>query len=151
MIEKHADVLSIDSFIRTHSVNENDNSSVEEVVECFEEIAFGANCGAHLWHHTRKGDGQGMTVESARGAKAFIDACRSVRVFETMSEAQGDKLCVENHRVYFRSFSGKRNFAPSIEDSDWYHIEGVQLMNGPASFTAEGDNIGVIEKWTPPA
>ena len=44
MIKKQADVLSIDSFIRTHSVNENDNSSMQEVVECFEAIAVEANC-----------------------------------------------------------------------------------------------------------
>ena len=34
MIEKQADVLSVDSFIRTHKVHENDNSAIEEVVEC---------------------------------------------------------------------------------------------------------------------
>ena len=38
--EKHIDVVSIDSFIRTHSVNENDNSAIEGVVECFEDIAL---------------------------------------------------------------------------------------------------------------
>lgn len=150
MIEKQADVLSIDSFIRTHNVPENDNSAIEEVVECFEAIATAANCAVHLWHHTRKGDGGEATVELARGAKAFIDACRSVRILETMSAKEAEKAEVENHWQYFRSFSGKRNFAPSIQTSTWFHITGVVLMNGPINFTAEGDNIGVVETWSLP-
>jgi hypothetical protein len=152
MVAWKADVLSIDSFIRTHGVNENDNSAIQEVVECFEEIAEKANCGVHLWHHTRKdkGDGGGASVEAARGAKAFIDACRSVRVFEGMSEKQANDLGLEKHRQYFRVFSGKRNFAPHIEDSHWYHIESVQLNNGPPNYSFDGDNIGVVERWTMP-
>ena len=63
MIEKQADVLSIDSFIRTHSVSENANEVIEQVIECFEDIAEVANCAVHLWHHTRKGRGEAATVE----------------------------------------------------------------------------------------
>jgi RecA-family ATPase len=80
--ETAADVLSVDSFIRTHQVNENDNSAMQEVVECFEDIAQAANCAVHLWHHTRKLGGERATIEAARGASAFIDACRSARVLE---------------------------------------------------------------------
>ena len=36
MIKHRADMLSIDSFIRTHGVSENDNKPVQAVVECFE-------------------------------------------------------------------------------------------------------------------
>src|SRR5262249_18409972 len=83
MAEQRADVLSSDSFIRTHKVNENDNSAIQEVVECFEDIATEAQCAVHLWHHTRKMGGEHATIESARGAIAFIDACRSARILET--------------------------------------------------------------------
>src|SRR5262249_53385162 len=80
--EHHADVLSIDSFIRTHRVNENDNSAIQEVVECFEDIAVEAQCAVHLWHHTRKSGGEKVTIESARGAIAFIDACKRPALLE---------------------------------------------------------------------
>src|SRR5262249_19573055 len=92
MIEHHADVLSIDSLIRTHKVNENDNSAMQEVVECFEDIAQEAQCAVHLWHHTRKMGGEHATIESARGAIAFIDACRSARILETMHAKQHEDL-----------------------------------------------------------
>jgi hypothetical protein len=154
MLEKKGDVLSIDSFIRSHGVNENSNTLMEQVVECFEEIAAGAKCGVHLWHHTRKGkgggDGQETTVEVARGAQAFIDACRSVRILETMSKTDARKLGVEDekhYRRYFRVFSGKRNFAPHIENSDWFYIASVDLDNAPDSLS-DGDSIGVVETWS---
>jgi hypothetical protein len=62
-----------------------------------------------------------------------------------MSEKQAEHFGItENHRQYFRSFSGKRNFAPHIDDSDWFHIESVRLNNGPPNFTADGDSISWI-------
>jgi RecA-family ATPase len=60
--EHRVDVISIDSFIRTHAVNENDNSAIQEVVECFEDVATTAQCAVHLWHHTRKAGGEEVTV-----------------------------------------------------------------------------------------
>jgi hypothetical protein len=153
MVEKKADVLSVDSFIRTHGVNENDNTSIEQVIECYEEIAQKAKCSVHLWHHTRKGkSGEGeTTVEAARGAQAFIDACRSVRILETMSKTDARKLGVEDekhYRRYFRVFSGKRNFAPHIEESNWFYITSVELNNAPPDSLSDGDSIGVVETWT---
>jgi RecA-family ATPase len=77
---KEIDVLSVDPFIATHAVNENDNSAIRDVIECYDHIAEQANCGVQLWHHTRKGNGQGASLDSARGASSFVDACNSTGV-----------------------------------------------------------------------
>jgi hypothetical protein len=135
MREHHADVLSIDSFIRTHKVNENDNSAIQEVVECFEDIALGADCAVHLWHHTRKPGGERVTIESARGASAFMDACRSGRVLDVMSDKEHEQLSgiqpdMQPAVFYFRAFSGKRSFAPPADQSDWFERKSVVLANG---------------------
>ena len=37
---------------------------------------------------------------------------------------------------YFRSFNGKRNFAPPADQSDWFKLESIDLRNG--------DNVGVV-------
>ena len=77
-----------------------------------------------------------------------------------MNEQQGDKLGVDNYRQFFRVFSGKRNFAPQLEDSKWFHMK-VILNNGKGArpqtpgqqirrFTIDGDHIGVVETWEPP-
>jgi hypothetical protein len=156
VIEKKADVLSIDSFIRTHKVHENDNSAIEEVVECFEDIATAADCAVHLWHHTKKMSGDNTSVESARGAMAFIDACRSVRILETMTKEAASKLKIEHASSYFRSFSGKRNFAPRLDESDWFRIASVELDNSRPLFGDDnvrqisGDNVGAVEIWHHP-
>jgi hypothetical protein len=147
MIEHRADVLSIDSFIRTHRVNENDNSAVQEVVECFEDIATNARCAVHLWHHTRKGGGEKATIEAARGAIAFVDACRSTRILETMSAKEhGQLLEIQPDMLpagfYFRAFNGKRNFAPPAYQSDWFKLESIVLRNG--------DDVGVATAWEYP-
>ncbi|MGO9049748.1 MAG: AAA family ATPase [Xanthobacteraceae bacterium] len=153
MTSTQSDVLSIDSFIRTHGVNENDNSAMQEVVECFEDIAGAAHCAVHLWHHSRKMGGEQATVEAARGAIAFIDACRSVRILETMARAEWEKLKqvvpgMKDAGYHFRGFNGKRNFAPPSDRSDWFVHESIILNNSdPDFFDDEGDNVGVVTPW----
>ena len=146
VIENKIDVLSMDPFISTHAVNENLNAQIRDVVEqVYGSIAQDGNCAVHLWHHTRKSGGGEVSVESARGAAAFVDTCRSVRILETMTQAEADKLSLSNHPgFFFREFSGKRNFAPPAEDSVWYRHVSVPLHN------QSSDNVGVVERWQRP-
>ena len=148
-------VLSVDPFIATHGVNENDNSAIRDVIECYDHIAEQANSAVHLWHHTRKGNGQGASLDSARGASSFVDACRSVRLLEKMTAQEGKQQKIGNYGQYFRAFSGKLNFAPPTEDSEWYHIKSVPVMNGTSPLTDPnggngGDDVGVVEAWSLP-
>jgi hypothetical protein len=150
------DVFSIDPFVKTHGVPENDNNSISEVIDCYDEIAERANGAVALWHHTRKGGGGPVTVESSRGAQAFIDACRSVRILETMTDDEAKKQKIEQHRRYFRAFSGKLNFAPPTDKSAWYQLTSVPILNGPLAYFAidggnGGDNVGVVEAWELPS
>ena len=155
MIKNQGDVLSLDSFVRSHKVNENDNIAVTQVIECYEDVATGADCAVHLWHHTRKGNGDGATVESARGAQAFIDANRSIRILETMTKKERNDLLVAVPDIgqagwYFREFNGKRNFAPPAEE-----FELVQVRQHRAGQRARlhvrrrqrrrGDGVGIPE------
>ena len=156
MFKHRADVLSIDSFVRTHGVNENDNKAIQVVVSCFEEVARTANCAVHLWHHTRKMGGDQASVESARGAQAFIDACRSIRILETMSKKTRDELLgvmpeIGEPGYYFREFNGKRNFAPPSDQSNWFKYVSIKLRNWTSEFEDDGDNIGVVTPWQYPA
>ena len=149
LVRKHrADVLSIDSLIRTHRVNENDNSAMQEVIECYEIVATEAQCSVHLWHHNRKGGGEQATVASARGASAIGDAYRSARVLETMTGKEHAQLLefqpdMAPPGFYFRAFNGKRSFAPPAETSDWFKLENLTLANG--------DDVGVVTTWAYPA
>jgi hypothetical protein len=151
LLEKRIDVLSIDPFIATHGVIENDNTAMRNVIECYDAIAEAANCAVSIWHHTRKGNGQEASIDSARGAGAFADACRAVRVLETMTKAEAKDLGLEYASSYFRSFSGKLSFAPPADKSDWFHFVSVSLNNGGGGdVSLEGDDVGVVEAWDHP-
>ena len=149
VLEHRADVLSIDSFVRSHAVRENDNKAIEAVIECFEEIASKGNCAVHLWHHTRKMNGDQATVESARGAQAFNDTCRSVRVLEKMTQSERRELLgilpdMKAPGFYFKEFNGKRNFSEPAEEANWFELVNIKLRN--AEFD-DGDRVGVVTKW----
>ena len=156
LLANKIDVLSVDPFLKTHGVAENDNAAIGAVIDAYDEIAERADCAISLWHHTRKGNALGATIDSARGASAFIDACRSVRILETMTTEEAGKQKINNSKPYFRAFSGKLNFAPAADVSTWFHIVNVPLLNGPSAHIRAGggnggDDVGVVEAWELPS
>ena len=144
------DVLIIDSLRKTHRVGENDNVAMGEVLECYERIAETAQCSVYLVHHNRKGNNGETTIDSLRGAVALVDAPRSIEIVETMTEAHEDKFEIEpgTRKSYFRTFNGKRNYAPPVDESDWFRFKSVLLDNDDGY--GGGDDVGMVTPWTPP-
>jgi hypothetical protein len=140
------DVVIIDPFVSSHLVSENDNIAMDMVVKEWARVADLTNCAIELIHHTRKQGGTEaeITAESARGAKALTDACRSVRAINRMTKAEGDKAGVEKHRMFFRAFNDKTNLAPPLEKSDWFQLTSVDLCNGEIG---QSDSVGVVATW----
>lgn len=137
------DVLIIDPFVSSHSVSENDNAAMDAVAKEWGKLADRTNTAIHLVHHTRKlGSDAEVTAESSRGGKALTDAAREVRAINRMSDDEGAKFGIRNHRSFFRMYSDKANMAPPAEISDWYEVKDVMLTNG--------DHVGVVASWTPP-
>src|SRR3984957_17082603 len=60
------DVVIVDPFVSSHSVNENDNSSIDAVVKRWSKIAHVTNCAVHLIHHSRKPGGEAVSTEHSR-------------------------------------------------------------------------------------
>jgi hypothetical protein len=145
--ELKIDILSIDPFVLTHGVNENDNSAIRDVVKAYDRVAFEARCSVHLWHHNRKANGAETSTDSVRGASSFVDACRSVRMLERMSAEEAVEHDIKVPNEHFREFSGKRNFAPPEGEGFWYKTESVELDNGGPLF---GDGIVVVTPWIHP-
>ena len=146
LVARGIDVLIIDPFVSSHDANENDNSAIDAIAKEWGYVADRTNCAVHLVHHVRKGE-QEVTTESARGGKALTDAARVVRVFNRMSQTDGDKYGVQNHRLYYRTFIDKGNLAPPADASDWFHLISVDLGNGGI---CSGDNVGVTVQWQIP-
>jgi hypothetical protein len=134
------DVINVDPFISCHTAGENDNTAIDRVVKEWGHVAAATNSSIGLTHHSRKGKSEiEIDADSSRGAKALVDAARSVRVFNRMTAAEGGKAGVENHRSYFRAAIDKANLTPPPDQANWYRIIPVQLVNG--------DNVGVVTKW----
>lgn len=146
IIARKIDVLIIDPFVSCHEVQENDNSAMDMVVKEWGKVADRGNCAVELVHHTRKmGDAVEVTTESSRGGSSQTDACRVVRTVNRMTKQEATNAGVENHRLYFRTYNDKANFAPPVEKSDWFKLEGVDLGNGYMGLP--GDSVGVVVEW----
>ena len=137
---RQIDVLIIDPFVSSHEVSENDNRAIDAVVKAWGRLADECNCSINLVHHVRKGNGQETNADSARGAKALVDAARSVQVFNRMSpdEASLAGIAEDQRGFYFRVQNDKANLAPP-DKAAWYRMNNVSLDNG--------DQVGVACPW----
>lgn len=89
-----------------------------------------------------------ITANSARGAGAFVDGCRDVRVLNRMTPDEGKRLEIENPRLFFRVYSDKGNMAPPSDRSDWHKLESIDLGN--AADDRPGDHVQVVVPWEYP-
>jgi hypothetical protein len=140
LLERRIDCLTIDPFVSSHEVSENDNRAIDAVVKAWGRLADECNCSINLVHHVRKGNGTEANADSARGAKALVDAARSVAVFNRMSpdEASLAGVAEDQRGFYFRVQNDKANLAPP-EKAAWYRMNNVSLDNG--------DQVGVACPW----
>jgi hypothetical protein len=143
IIRNKIDVVIIDPLISCHEVSENDNGAMDMVAKAWGRVADLGNCAVELVHHTRKGEAE-ITVDSSRGGSALANACRNVRVLNRMSQEEGEKAGIANHRLYFRTYSDKATLMPPADKSDWHKLESVDICNGPPG---ESDLVGVVTSW----
>jgi hypothetical protein len=143
--ENEISVASFDPLIAHHTGVENATSDMDQVCREFARIANATDCAIEIVHHTRKpAFGQEeLSVTDSRGAGAIKDAVRSMRVLNTMSKGEADKIGIDDvdRRLHFRIDSGKANMAPPSA-ARWRKFEGIDLPNG--------DNVGVVTRWTYP-
>lgn len=142
------DVMIVDPFVSTHSVNENDNGAIDRVAKLWAQVADFTNCSIDIVHHLRKVADREATVEDARGAVSLIGAARSVRVLNRMSEDQAAQANL-NKDDRFGIFSityGKSNLTPLSHRLDWRRLESVPLGNG-RGFDKPQDFAPVVTEW----
>jgi AAA domain len=143
------DVVQIDPFISSHKVTENDNNAIDVVAKEWTRIADVTSTAIDLSHHSRKTGGHEVTVEDGRGAIALLNAVRSARVLNTMTEDEASRAGVVNgRRSYFKLANGKLNLAIPPDHADWFHMISVRLGNGVAGDLLDrGDEVGVVTAW----
>lgn len=143
--ERGIDVLVIDPFVSSHALDENDNVQIDRVIKRWSRLAQAAKCAVHIVHHTRKSD-QTIGSESARGAKALVDAARMVRVLNVATAEEMAALGLQPDLRAFHTRRDKQNLAAGHEERSWYLLRSVSLGNGPPA-----DDVGVVAAIGGPA
>jgi hypothetical protein len=138
------DVVTIDPFVKSHRVSENDNMAIDLIAQEWAAIADVTNCAIELLHHPRKTGGAEITVEDGRGASALLSASRSARVLNRITKAEAENAGLDQKEAlrFFRVDNGKASMAPPPDRADWYRLASVELGNG--------DNVGVATTWSWP-
>lgn len=145
------DVVSLDPFIKSHGMPENDNNAIDYVCVLLSKLAIEYDCAIDLPHHTRKGIAGAGDADRGRGASSMKDAARLVYTLTPMSleEAKQFALNEADRRSLIRLDSGKVNIAPPSREATWFRLIGVPLDNGGGIYPA-GDNVQTVEPWQPP-
>jgi hypothetical protein len=149
--ERKIDLVSLDPFVKTHAVPENDNSMIDEVVQLLSGLAEQFDIAVDTPHHAAKGAPDPGNANRGRGASAMKDALRLVYTLTPMSpeEAQAFGLTEIERRRLIRLDSAKVNIAPAMGEAKWFRLVSVDIGNGTALYP-NGDHIQTVELWTPP-
>lgn len=139
------DVVIFDPYVSTHDSNENDNSSIDKVVQQFKHIAAKTAVAIRLVHHTRK-NGNSHTnsagdIEIARGASALKDGARVCHTLVSMTNKEADEYGVdkEAQQRLIRIDGAKMNFSLNKGTPNWFYKESVRINNG--------ESVGVIRPY----
>ena len=145
------DLVILDPLVKTHDVEENLNSQMDELMQLLSNLAVKHNIAADILHHVSKGLKEPGNADMGRGASAVKDGARLVYTLMRMSkeDASGFGISEEDRINLVRVDSAKVNIAPRAEKAQWYRIVGVPLGNATADYPS-GDNVAALEPWTPP-
>ena len=149
--EKRIDLLVLDPFVKIHTVDENDNGSVDQVVVLLARIATEFNCAVDVLHHQPKGRGEAGDPDRLRGASALRDGIRLMHTLTPMHDREGKafNLSEAKRRSLMRLDLAKTNLNAPAQHANWYSVVDVLLGNKTEQYP-EGDRIQTCEVWVPP-
>ncbi|WP_051677320.1 AAA family ATPase [Bradyrhizobium sp. URHD0069] len=148
---RQIDIVSLDPFVKAHSVEENSNSLIDEVVQVLSDLAGEFDIAVDVPHHTSKGPADPGNPNRGRGASSMKDAGRLVYTLTTMTpeEAQALALSEADRRSLIRMDSAKVNIARPTIEAKWFRIVGVDIGNSTELYP-NGDQVQTVEPWSPP-
>jgi hypothetical protein len=151
-IIKHSiDLVMLDPFVKSHSVEENLNSAIDDVTQQLTDLATKHNIAVDAPHHVSKGQMTPGDAERGRGASAYIAAARLVYTCLPMNddEAQNFGISQQDRRDFIRVDSGKVNIARHARNAKWFHLISITLDNATTLYPS-GDEVQTVETWEPP-
>jgi hypothetical protein len=145
------DIVSLDPFIKTHSLEENSNTDMDFICDLLAQLATELNIAIDSPHHVHKGQVTPGDADSGRGASGIKDAGRLVYTLVPMSEAEAEGFNIDpaNRCTYVRLDSAKTNIAIRSAKATWFHLASRNIGNTTREYP-KGDDVQVVEPWSPP-
>jgi RecA-family ATPase len=144
-------LIIIDTLSRIHTLDENSNSEMAQLVSTLEYIATQTGAAVLFLHHVSKGsarDGQVDQQQAARGASSLIDNARwcgyvsrmTSDESERLSEHQGGVSIGTDRRGFYVRFGvSKQNYSAETLDQ-WYERGEGGILLPVGIFDAYGGN-----------
>jgi len=145
------DLVALDPFVKTHSLEENDAGDMDFVCSLLTRIAVELNIAVDAPHHVHKGLIVPGDADSGRGSSGIKDAGRLVYTLCPMSieEAAAFNIPIHERAAYVRLDAAKINIAARSGEAVWFKLVGVNIGNGDERYPG-GDTVQVAEPWKPP-
>ena len=149
--DRGIDIVSLDPFVKAHSVEENNNSVIDDVVQVLTDLAAKHNLAVDAPHHTSKGPVDPGNADRGRGASAMKNGGRLIYTLTAMSleEAKAFGISEDQRRRFVRMDSAKVNITPFMGTAKWFCLVGVRLGNATELYL-NGDEVQTVEPWKPP-
>jgi hypothetical protein len=137
--------------VKSHSVEENSNSAIDDVVQVLVDLAAKHNIAIDVPHHVSKGSSDPGNASRGRGASAMKDGGRLIYTLTPMSleEAEIFGIPEEKRRLLVRVDSAKVNITKPLGAAKWFRLVGVPLGNATELYP-NGDEVQTVEPWMPP-
>jgi hypothetical protein len=151
VLARKIDIVSIDPFVKSHSVDENHNSLIDDVVQILTDLQNKRNISVDAPHHISKGQLEPGNASRGRGASSMTNAMRLVYTLTPMSteEAEAFGVMEDVRRQYIRVDSAKVNTTKHLGEAKWFRLVGVRIGNETDMYP-NGDEVQTVEPWTPP-
>jgi AAA domain len=144
------DLISLDPFVKTHSLEENDSGDMDFVCDALAEIASEYNIAIDSPHHVHKGIIVPGDADSGRGSSGIKDAARLVYTLCPMSEKEAQEFGVadKERHSYVRLDPAKINIAVHSSEATWFRLHG-QVIGNKTDTYPNGDTVQVVKPWKP--
>lgn len=140
-------LLIIDPFARCHYLNENNNSSIDMLIDALNMLADKTDCAINLVHHCKKLSHNELAqgnADAIRGASALVNSARIAHTLTTMTKSDAEKMGVPEDQLtyYSRLDTAKNNLSAPQSKILWYKKESVIIPNS--------EKRGVLVPWEQP-
>jgi hypothetical protein len=146
------DVVILDPWVKTHSLDENNNTDIDFVSGLTASLAIECDVAIDTPEHVRKGSADPGNADAGRGASAKKDAGRLVYSLCTMTgdEAKTFGVPEKDRKRFIRLDSAKVNITPPAAEAQWFELISVPIGNTSNPLYPSGDSIQVVKCWKPP-